>query len=148
VDQIRRYLEPGPIVLCYIWEENHSYEMLRRSRECVINLPTLDLLDTVVGVGNSHGSDIDKFERFSLTASRARSVSAPLIAECYANFECRLHDARRMIRTNGLFIWEVVKAQVATSPRRPQTIHDRGDGEFMISGAAISRRKKFRPENL
>jgi flavin reductase (DIM6/NTAB) family NADH-FMN oxidoreductase RutF len=175
LDQIRRYLEPGPIVLvstawkgrsnimtmgwhmmlgfspalfgCYIWEENHSYEMLRRSRECVINLPTVDLLDTVVGVGNCHGSDIDKFDRFSLTASRARSVTAPLIAECYANFECRLHDAR-MIRTHGLFIWEVVKAQVATSPRRPQTMHYRGDGEFMISGAAISRRRQFRPENL
>jgi flavin reductase (DIM6/NTAB) family NADH-FMN oxidoreductase RutF len=130
LDQIRRYLEPGPIALvsstwkgrsnimtmgwhmmlgfspalllfgCYIWEENHSYEMLRRSRECVVNLPTLDLLDSVVGIGNCQGSAIDKFERSSLTASR---VTAPLIAECYANFECRLHDAR-MIRTHGLFI--------------------------------------------
>ena len=34
---------------CYIREENHSYQMLRRSKECVINLPTLDLVDTVVG---------------------------------------------------------------------------------------------------
>jgi flavin reductase (DIM6/NTAB) family NADH-FMN oxidoreductase RutF len=30
---------------CYIWEENHSYQLLRRSNECVINLPTLDLVD-------------------------------------------------------------------------------------------------------
>ena len=175
LDQIRRYLEPGPIVLvssswkgasnimtmgwhmmlgfspalfgCYIWDQNHSYEMLRRSKECVINLPTFDLLDTVVGVGNCHGPDVDKFVRFDLTARPATKVGAPLIAECYANFECRLHDAR-MIRSHGLFIWQVVKAHVATSPKRPQTIHYRGDGEFMLSGSSVSRRGQFRPENL
>jgi flavin reductase (DIM6/NTAB) family NADH-FMN oxidoreductase RutF len=113
----------------------------------LINLPTLDLLDTVVGMGNCHGPDVDKFTRFELTARPATNVGAPLIEECYANFECRLHDGR-MIRTHGLFIWEVVKAHVATSPKRPQTIHYRGDGEFMISGGSISRRRKFRPENL
>ena len=46
---------------CYIWEENHSYQMLRRSKECVIDLPTLDLVDTVVGIGNCYGADDDKF---------------------------------------------------------------------------------------
>ena len=34
------------------------------------------------------------------------------------------------------------------SPKRPQTIHYRGDGEFMISGGTINRRRNFRPENL
>jgi flavin reductase (DIM6/NTAB) family NADH-FMN oxidoreductase RutF len=173
--EIRRFLEPGPIVLvssswkgasnimtmgwhmmlgfspalfgCYVWEENHSFEMLRRSKACVINLPTLDLIDTVVGIGNCHGAEIDKFARFELTSRPAANVAAPLIAECYANFECRLHDAR-MIRRHGLFIWEVVRAHVATSPKLPQTIHYRGNGEFMISGDAISRRRMFRPENL
>jgi flavin reductase (DIM6/NTAB) family NADH-FMN oxidoreductase RutF len=173
LSEIRRYLEPGPIVLvssswkgatnimtmgwhmmlgfspalfgCYIWEENHSFEMLRRSRQCVINLPTVDLVDTVVRIGNCHGVDVDKFERFGLTATPADKVDVPLIAECYANFECRLD---RMIPKYGLFIWKVVKAHVAVSPKRPQTIHYRGDGEFMISGDWISRRGLFRPENL
>jgi flavin reductase (DIM6/NTAB) family NADH-FMN oxidoreductase RutF len=109
LDEIRRFLEPGPIVLvssaskgsfnimtmgwhmmlgfspalfgCYIWEENHSYKMLRRSKECVINLPTLDLVDTVVGIGNCHGAHVDKFQRFGLTPKRATKVAAPLIAE-------------------------------------------------------------------
>jgi hypothetical protein len=49
---------------------------------------------------------------------------------------------------DGLFIWEVVKAHVAVSPKHPQTIHYRGDGEFMISGNWISRRRRFRRENL
>jgi flavin reductase (DIM6/NTAB) family NADH-FMN oxidoreductase RutF len=175
LSEIRRYLEPGPIVLvssrwngasnimtmgwhmmlgfspalfgCYIWEENHSYEMLRRSRQCVINLPTVDLVDTVVGIGNCHGADLDKFEQFGLTAKPADKVDAPLIAECCANFECRLREDR-MIRKYGLFIWEVTKAHVAVSPKRPQTIHYRGGGEFMISGDWISRRRRFKPENL
>ena len=53
-----------------------------------------------------------------------------------------------MIRPYGLFIWEVVKAHVAMSPKRPQKNHYRGEGEFMISGGAINRRRMFRPENL
>ena len=78
VEKIRRFLEPGPIVMvtsayrgernvmalgwhvvlgfvpllvgCYIWDENHSFSLIRRSRECVINVPTVDLVDAVIGV--------------------------------------------------------------------------------------------------
>ena len=85
--------EPA-LVGCYIWDENHSFSLIRRSKECVINLPTLDLVDTVIGIGNCHGADIDKFQRFGLTSKRATKVAAPLIVECYANFECRLRDTR------------------------------------------------------
>jgi len=88
-----------------------------------------------------------KFAQFGLTVCPATKVKAPLIAECYANFECRLHEGR-MIRRYGLFIWEVVKAHVAGSPKRPQTIHYRGDGEFMLSGAWLSRRGLFKSANL
>lgn len=176
LEQIRRHLEPGPIVLvssrwkgkenimvmgwhmmlgfspalvgCYIWEGNHSFEMLKRSRECVINVPTSDMLDTVVGIGNSSGSSgIDKFKRLGLTAEPAHSVDAPLIGECYANFECRLADDRQ-IDEYGLFIWEVVRAHVLESPKRPQTLHYRGEGEFMVSGGSVNRRAAFKPENL
>ena len=46
-----------------------------------------DLASAAIGVGNSHGPEIDKFEEFGLTAVDATEVGAPLIAECYANFE-------------------------------------------------------------
>ena len=175
LDGIRRFLEPGPIVLVssawegktnimtmgwhmmlgfspalfgsYIWDGNHSFEMLRRSKECVINLPTTDLVDAVVGIGNCSGEEMDKFQKFGLTPVPSVQVKAPLIKECYANFECRLADASQIPRY-GLFIWEVVKAHVATSPKCPKTLHYRGDGEFMVSGRSISLRGKFRPENL
>jgi flavin reductase (DIM6/NTAB) family NADH-FMN oxidoreductase RutF len=175
VARIRRFLEPGPVVLvssawqgetnimtmgwhmmmgfspalfgCYISEASHSFELVRRSGECVINLPTLDLIDKVVRIGNSTGAEIDKFSAFELTPSAAEKVGAPLIEECYANFECRLADGSQAGK-NCFFIWEVVKAHVAVSPRLPETIHYRGDGEFMVSGRTISRRGMFRPEML
>ena len=70
-----------------------AYDMVRKSKECVINIPTVDLATTVVRIGNTSGRDIDKFAEFKLTPSPAKKVSAPLIAECYANFECRLVDS-------------------------------------------------------
>lgn len=37
----------SPVMIdCYIWEDNHSYEMVRRSRECVINVPTAGLVNS------------------------------------------------------------------------------------------------------
>ncbi len=175
VDKIRRFLEPGPIVLVssawkgktnimtmgwhmvmemgpslvgtYIWTEDHTRKMALKSRECVINIPTVELLDTAIGIGNCHGDEIDKFEAFDLTASPAKKVKAPLIAECYANFECRLYDSR-LVKRYSLFVWEVVKAHVAPSPKYPKTFHYRGDGVFMISGENVSRRRLFKPEML
>jgi flavin reductase (DIM6/NTAB) family NADH-FMN oxidoreductase RutF len=176
VSNVRRFLEPGPIVLvssahkgatnimtmgwhmimetepsligCYIWTENHSFEMIRRSRQCVINVPTVDLAATVVKIGNSSGRDIDKFSEFGLTPKPGAQVRAPLIDECYASFECRLVDSS-LIRKYSLFVLEVVKAHVATSPKYPKTIHYRGDGAFMISGAETRKfRKLFKPEML
>ena len=176
VDEIRRFLEPGPIVLvssawggqtnimtmgwhmvmgfqpsligCYIWSQNHSFDMVRKSRECVINIPTEDLAPKVVGIGNTSGRDIDKFNQFALTAVPGEKVEAPLIGECYANFECKLVDAS-LIKKYSLFVLEVVKAHAATTPRYPRTIHYRGDGVFMVSGGNTSKfRKHFKIQNL
>ena len=55
---------------------NHSYAALRKTRECVLAVPTVDLLDTVVGIGTCSGADVDKFERFGLTAVRGKQVGA------------------------------------------------------------------------
>ena len=175
VSQVRRYLKPGPIVLvssrwagqsnimtlgwhtvleftpslvgCMIAGGNHSFDMIRNSRECVINLPTTALTDQVVGIGNTSGRQIDKFAAFGLTAAAAHQVGAPLIRECHASFECRLHDDGLVDKYN-FFIFEVVKAHVAAVPKHPETLHYTGEGVFMVSGKIISRRALFRPEIL
>ena len=136
------------LIGCYIWTENHSFGPVRKSRECVINIPTLELAPTVVDIGNTSGRDVDKFAKFGLTAVRGDKVKAPLIAECYASFECRLADAS-LIRKYSLFVLEVVKAHAAVSPKYPRTIHYRGDGVFMVSGINTTRyRERFRPGML
>jgi len=116
--------------------------MIRKSGECVINLPTTTLTDVVVGIGNTTGAEIDKFEKFGLTTDKAHKVDAPLIRECYANFECLLYDDA-LVDTYNFFIFEVVKANVAVSPQHPETLHYTGDGVFMASGKIISRKKLF-----
>lgn len=139
--------EPS-LVGCYIWEENHSFELIRKSKECVINLPTVEIAEKVVSVGNTSGREIDKFEAFKLTPQPATSVAAPLIKECYANFECLLVDTS-LINRYSLFVFEVVKAHAKTSPKFPQTLHYRGEGLFMISGPTTKKyRKLFKPEIL
>jgi flavin reductase (DIM6/NTAB) family NADH-FMN oxidoreductase RutF len=175
VSQIRRYLEPGPIILvsskwegktnvmtmgwhtvmefmpslvgCIIAESSHSFHMIRNSGECVINLPTAALVDIVVRIGNTSGAEIDKSKEFGLTLDEAQDVKAPLIRECHANFECRLYDGS-LIEKYNFFVFEVVKAHVSTSPRHPKTLHYMGDGTFMISGKIISRKSLFKPEIL
>src|ERR1051325_2437214 len=112
--------EPS-LVACFLWDQNHSRDLIRRSRECVINVPTFDLIRAVIGVGNTHGPTPDKFVAFHLTAAPATRVQAPLIAECPVSFECRLKDDR-LVRKYSLFIFEVVKAHAATSPRPPRTV--------------------------
>jgi flavin reductase (DIM6/NTAB) family NADH-FMN oxidoreductase RutF len=98
----------------------------------------------VVGVGNTTGAEIDKFAEFGLTAVAAERVNAPLIAECLACFECRLHDDA-FVDKYDFFLFEVVRAHVAPTPKHPETLHYTGDCVFVVSGKVVSRRSMFRP---
>ncbi|MEA2117816.1 flavin reductase family protein [Halovibrio sp. HP20-50] len=175
VSNVRHFLEPGPVVLvssqwqqktnimtlgwqtvmafspsligCVIAAGNHSHELVRHSGECVINIPAASLVDTVVGIGNCSGSEVDKFKSFELTPAKSEKVSAPRIEECYASFECQLHDDA-MIERYNLFIFEVVKAHVAPSADDEESLHYRGMGEFMLSGQSIDRTSLFKPSML
>ncbi len=139
--------EPS-LIGCFIWSRDHSRRLVRESGECVINLPTADMAATVVRIRNTSGRDIDKFDEFGLTAETAVKVQAPLIAECFANFECKVVDDS-LVAKYSVFVLEVVKAHVAKAPRYPRTIHHRGDGVFIISGANTARyRRLFRPNML
>lgn len=120
VSKIRQLLEPGLVVLvssawkgkknimtmgwhavlefspaqvgCVIADNNVSFEMIRKSWECVINIPTADLVDKVVGIGNCSGDEVDKFRQFDLTPDPGEKVAAPLIRECFAHLECQISN--------------------------------------------------------
>ena len=162
--QVYRLLEPGPVVLvsttrggrasimpmswhtmmefvpplvgCVISNRNHTFSMLAATRECVINIPTAEIARQAIGCGNVSGRRVDKFARFGLTPMPAARVAAPLVAECYANLECKVVDTRE-VNKYCLFILEVVKAWVDSARKHPRTIHHQGKGVFMVAGKAI-----------
>ena len=115
---------------------NYSYAALRDSRECVMSIPTVDLIDVAVGVGTCSGEDTDKFEKFGLTAIKAKHVRAPLIKECFANLECRVVETRLVNRFN-LFVLEVVKAWRDPAQTAPRTLHHHGYGTFAVDGDTL-----------
>lgn len=125
-----------PLVGCVISNRNHTFDILKATRECVINIPTVELAKKVVACGNSSGRRIDKFAAYHLTPVTASHVSVPLVDECYANFECRVVDARLVTKYN-FFILEVVKAWIDPSRKDPRTIHHLGRGRFMVAGRKI-----------
>jgi flavin reductase (DIM6/NTAB) family NADH-FMN oxidoreductase RutF len=125
-----------PLVGCVLSGRNYSFEALTRTRECVLNIPTADLAQKVVKVGNSSGRKLDKFKAFGLTPLPASQVAPPLIAECYANLECRVVDTRMVNRYN-FFVLEVVKAWVDPAQKNPQTLHHQGKGSFRVAGEVL-----------
>lgn len=117
---------------------NHSYAALRKHRECVIAIPTVDMLDTVVGIGTCSGADTDKFAKFGLTPVPGKHVKAPLIGECLANIECKVVD---IVRKHNIVVLEGVAAYLNAARKEKRTIHAVGDGTFIVDGRKFDRRK-------
>ncbi|MET8828064.1 flavin reductase family protein [Streptomyces sp. NPDC004610] len=170
LDQVHRLIEPGPVILvttrhhgvpnvmtngfnmmirhappligCTIGPWDHSYTALRDTGECVISLPGSELAATTVDIGNRSGADVDKFEEFGLTAMAARQVRAPLIAECFANIECRVADTT-LVDAYHLFVLEPVRAWVDPSRPRPRMMHHQGDGTFTLDGETVDLKDRM-----
>jgi flavin reductase (DIM6/NTAB) family NADH-FMN oxidoreductase RutF len=132
-----------PLVACAVSSANYSFAALRATGECVIGVPARKLAAKVVKVGNSSGRDLDKFAAFGLTPLPAESVAPPLIAECFANLECKVSD-RRLVNRYNLFILEVLKAWVDPAQKSPKTIHHHGYGRFVVDGPTIKLKSKMR----
>lgn len=170
VSQAYRLLEPGPIVFvttsqngkpnimtmgfhmmiqhdppligCIIGPWDHSYSALRATGECVIAIPTVDLAEKVVDIGNCSGEAVEKFERFGLTPQPARDVAAPLIKECIANIECRVTDTR-LVDEYSMFILEAYRIRVDADRKERRTLHHRGDGSFTVDGDVLDLRERM-----
>lgn len=171
LSEVYRLLEPGPVVLltteqdghanvmtmswhmmmefepplvgCVVSDANHSFGALRAGGECVISIPAVELAEKIVGIGNSSGRNTDKFEKFGLTRIPAEKVAAPLVAECFANLECKVADDAMVERYN-LFVLEVVKAWTDPAQIAPKTIHHHGYGRFVVDGAAMTLDSRMR----
>ena len=132
-----------PLVACVVSNANFSFAALHATGQCVIALPARKLASKVVKVGNSSGRDIDKFAAFGLTPLPAECVTPPLIAECFANLECKVSD-RKLVNRYNLFILEVLKAWIDPKQKNPKTIHHHGYGRFAVDGPTINLKSKMR----
>lgn len=119
---------------------NHSFRALNKTRQCVIAVPGVDLLDKAVGIGTCSGTDTDKFAEFRLTPLPSRKVDAPLIKECLANIECRVVD---IIKKHDIVVLEALAAWVNPARRERRTVHAVGDGRFIVDGRTLDRRKQM-----
>jgi len=169
--EVYRHLEPGPVVLlttsqrgkpnvmtmswhtmmefepplvgCVVSGRDFSFAALKATKECVIAIPTVEIARKVIGCGNCSGREVDKFARFGLTPGTAAQVQAPLIEECYANFECRVADTKMVAKYN-FFVLEVLKAWIDPAQKNPKTIHHRGKGVMMVAGETMKLASKMK----
>jgi flavin reductase (DIM6/NTAB) family NADH-FMN oxidoreductase RutF len=126
-----------PLIACVISDRNFTFNIIKKTKECVINIPDVELAPKVVGIGNTTGAKVDKFKKFQLTAEPASQINAPMIAECFANLECKVIDME-MTPKYCMFILEVLQAWITTSKKRQRMIHHSGNGNFITDG------KKFK----
>lgn len=120
---------------------NFSYAALTTTRECVLAIPTVDMIDTVIGVGTCSGRDTDKFETFGLTTLPGHRVRAPLIAECLANIECRVVE---VVERHDIVVLQALAAHVDEDRKERRMLHAVGDGTFVVDGRRIDRREAMR----
>jgi flavin reductase (DIM6/NTAB) family NADH-FMN oxidoreductase RutF len=131
-------LDFTPVFAITTGEWNHSFAALRKNRECVIAIPTVDMLDKVVGIGTCSGTDTDKFAKFKLTPVQGKVVSSPLIKECLANMECKVID---IVKRHNIVVLEALAAYIDSARTEKRTVHAVGDGTFIVDGRKIDRRK-------
>ncbi len=132
-----------PLVGFVMSDMNYSFTLLKATKECVINIPTVKIAQKVFACGNIHGDKINKFEKFGLTPKPASLVTAPLIDECYANFECRVVDTK-LVAKYCFFVVEVVKAWIDPVVKNPQTLHHIGKENFMVAGKRIKIKSRMK----
>lgn len=132
-----------PLLGCVVSNRDFTFNILRKTKECVINIPTVELASKVVGIGNTSGRNTDKFKKFELTRAAASCVTAPLIQECYVNLECKVVDTK-LVNQYNIFIMEVLKAWINPTKKNPRTIHHCGKGVFVVDGKRMKLPSKMK----
>lgn len=134
-----------PMCSISVRPERHSYGIIRRTGEFVINLTTRRLARATDWCGVRSGRDWDKFCEMGLTPVASETVAAPLLAESPVNIECRVRQVVPL-GSHDLFIAEVVGVQVDEALIDPATGRfclERADpivyshGEYFVLGEAL-----------
>lgn len=116
--------------LCYISvrHERHSYDIIKRTGEFVINLTTEELCRATDWCGVRSGRDYDKFKEMHLTPETGQVVKAPLIAESPLNIECQVTEVRPL-GSHDMFMARVVAVDA------DERLIDKSTGAFQLNHA-------------
>jgi flavin reductase (DIM6/NTAB) family NADH-FMN oxidoreductase RutF len=108
--------------MCYISvrPERHSYDIIKRTGEFVINLTTASLARATDWCGVRSGRDYDKFSEMGLTAEPAAVVSAPVVGESPVSIECRVRQVIEL-GSHDMFLADVVNVLVDEQYINPET---------------------------
>lgn len=118
--------------MCYISvrPERHSYEIIKRTGEFVLNLTTEKMAFATDWCGVKSGREFNKFEEMKLTTGTAEKVKAPIVLESPINIECKVKQIIPL-GSHDMFIAEVVNVLVD-----PQYL-DKETNEFRLSEAKL-----------
>ncbi|RFU32540.1 hypothetical protein B7463_g3793, partial [Scytalidium lignicola] len=127
-----------------------SFAALKKQRECVLAVPSVEMADVVVDIGNCSADDDDeksKWERFKLDAVAAAKVKAPLVGgpHVIANIECVVEDTK-MVSKYSMWVLKPVKAWI-NPMKKPgeggKMFHHRGDGTFVVDGEILDLKDRM-----
>ncbi|MEM3700111.1 MAG: flavin reductase family protein [Candidatus Bathyarchaeia archaeon] len=98
-----------PLVAISIAPRRYSHALIEETKEFVVNIPTMEILKETLFCGRRSGRDLDKFKETGLTPAPARKVKPPIIKECIAHLECKLHS-QFTTGDHTIFVGEIVEA--------------------------------------
>ena len=118
-----------PLIACAIGKNSCSYDLIKNSKEFIINIPPANLKPKIYYCGFHSGYQVDKFKETGLTPKPAFRVKVPIIDECVAYMECLV---RQEIETGdkSLFIGEVVEAYADEAILKGERNFEYAKGEF------------------
>lgn len=96
-----------PMLSISIRPARYSYEIIMKTKEFVVNIPTVEMLSKVDHCGIVSGRKEDKFKSCGFTKERSGLVAAPGIAECHVSIECRVKEIKEL-GVHTMFIAEIV----------------------------------------
>lgn len=109
-----------PMCSISVRPERHSYEIIKRTGEFVINLTNEDMAFATDWCGVKSGKDFNKFEEMQLTPVRGEKVKAPIIKESPLCIECKVKQIIPL-GSHDMFIAEVVNVQADSKYIDPET---------------------------
>ncbi|KAI1095782.1 hypothetical protein F5B19DRAFT_267417 [Rostrohypoxylon terebratum] len=146
--------EHPPLIAISLGPWDASFETLKKRRQCVLAIPSVEMADITVGIGNCSSNDDKvkeaggKWNKFGLEALPALGIETPLVGgkDVIANIECVVIDNMKMVNKYNTWVLKPVKAWINPNKKPGEggkMFHHRGDGTFVVDGEVLDLKGKM-----